>query len=30
MAIVILKTSEYTKADRCSVENTSRETKVIE
>ena len=30
MAVVILKTSEYTKADRCGVENTSRETKTIE
>ena len=30
MAVVILKTSEYTKANRCGVENTSRETKIIE
>ena len=30
MAVVILKTSEYTKANRCGVENMSRETKIIE
>ena len=30
MAVVILKTSEYTKADRCGRENTSRETKITE
>ena len=29
-AVVILKTGEYTKADRSGVENTSRETKIIE